>query len=222
MDEIKTNKQLGMKWFTFYTKIRPWLACFMALSVIVDFLRYPDVYLSYWWTLLYFLAAVAQPILSVIVLFKSSGDYGDFVRFVKGVLLFEIINMSYQQGVQHYINSNLEIGTAVVFFVVTFVISYFLWYRLNAKYFEKRIGTIAGDYLEENSNRITQCLSCGYQDKNYFDACPKCGKYKKQYVYLNEEATPEKDAIRFCRKCGAPLTEDSNFCEKCGTQIVKE
>ena len=72
MGELQMNKQLGTKWFTFYTKVRPWLACLMIFSTLGDFFQYPDVYLSRWWLLLYLLGAIAQPILCIIVAVKSS------------------------------------------------------------------------------------------------------------------------------------------------------
>ncbi|MDD6678556.1 MAG: zinc-ribbon domain-containing protein [Firmicutes bacterium] len=215
------NKQLGTKWFTFYTKVRPWLACLMIFSTLGDFFQYPDVYLSRWWLLLYLLGAIAQPILCIIVAVKSSRDYPDFVRFVKGVLLFETINMAYQQGVHQYLNSELQFGVAAIVFVVILVIGYFVWYRLNVKYFEKRINVIETDYLEFDPNRITECKSRGYRDKNFFNACPQCGQYAKQYIYLNQEQ-PKEERICFCRKCGSKLIDDAVFCDKCGTKVIKE
>ena len=77
------------------------------------------------------------------------------------------------------------------------------------------------DYFEDDPNRVTECKSCGYRDKNFFNACPKCGKYAKQY-YLDEEQTADTDQIRFCRKCGEKLIDSSRFCRKCGTEIVEE
>lgn len=221
MGELQMNKQLGTKWFTFYTKVRPWLACLMIFSTLGDFFQYPDVYLSRWWLLLYLLGAIAQPILCIIVAVKSSRDYPDFVRFVKGVLLFETINMAYQQGVQQYLNSELQFGVAAIVFVVILVIGYFVWYRLNVKYFEKRINVIETDYLEFDPNRITECKFCGYRDKNFFNACPQCGQYAKQYIYLNQEQ-PKEERICFCRKCGSKLIDDAVFCDKCGTKVIKE
>lgn len=228
MSEPKTTKKLGTKWFTFYTKVRPWLACLMTLSLIVDFTQYTDVYVSNWWMLLYFISAIAQPILGIIVFVKSFGNYADFVRFVKVVLFFEIINMAYQQAVQQYLNSNLNIGTACITFVAVYLISYFVWWRLNVKYFEKRINVITGDSLDDDPNRITECKSCGYQDKNYFDACPKCGNYAKKYVYPNgkeehkaAEIPCETARVRYCTHCGNKLTENDKFCGNCGTHIIK-
>lgn len=76
--------------------------------------------------------------------------------------------------------------------------------------------------LPEDPNRITECKSCGYRDKNFFNACPKCGNYAKQYVYLNEEPVDHTDKVCFCRKCGEKLIDNSQFCRKCGAEVVKE
>ena len=130
------NRQLGTKWFTFYAKVRPWFACITALSVVDDFMQYQEVYTSYWWMMVYFLAALVQPVLCIIVFVKSQGDYEDFVRFVKGVLLFETINMAYGQAVQQYIQNEFDIGVALVVGVIILLLGYFIWYRLNMKYFK--------------------------------------------------------------------------------------
>lgn len=222
MDTQKINPTLGTKWFTFYTKVRPWFACFMVFSVISDFVQYPSAYMNNWWLLLYFLAAIAQPILGIIVFIKSSGDYVSLVRFVKGVLLFETINIAYQQGVKHYINNGFDIKMALIMFAIIFVFMYFVWYRLNVKYFEKRIGVISGDYLEDDPNRVTECISCGYRNRDYFDVCPQCGKHAKRYVYLNEEPSTGSDPTLFCRNCGEKLAVDSRFCNKCGAKVAHE
>lgn len=215
------NKQLGTKWFTFYTKIRPWFVCFMAIPFFVDFMEYQEVYRSYWWLMIYSFAAFAQPVLSIIVFVMSRGDYEDFIRFVRGVLLFETFNISYGQAVQWYINNMLDINGALVTGVIILLFLYFVWYRLNMKYFIKRIDGMTNDYLPDNPNHVTECRSCGYRDKNLINVCPKCGQYAKQYVYLNEEPIVDTDKIRFCRKCGEKLIDNSRFCRKCGTEIVE-
>lgn len=179
MDNTKTSHHLGTKWFTFYTKIRPWLACLMFLPVLVDFVEYSATYLSLWWLLLSFAASVTQCVLSVMVFIKSRGDYVEFVRFVKNVLLFETIAIPYQQGVQQYVNNNFDIGIALVVFVIILILSFFLWYRLNIKYFEKRINVITstpqGESCPIEMNDIRYCTKCGnalVEDSNF---CSKCG-----------------------------------------------
>lgn len=195
MDNIKMNRQLGTKWFTFYTKVRPWLACLTAITVIADFMQYQEIYTSYWWMMVYFLAALVQPVLCIMVFVKSQGDYEDFVRFVKGVLWFETINMAYGQAVKQYIQNELNIGVALIVGAIILVLGYFIWYRLNMKYFKKRILVATNAYvpIEINTN---------------------------QSVQQGEDLMADADRIRFCRKCGEKLIDNSRFCRKCGTEIV--
>ena len=191
------NPMLGTKWFTFYTKVRPWIACLMALATVGDFVQYSNTYLENWWLLVCFLANIAQPILCIIVFIKSSGDYIDFVRFVKGVLLFETINVAYQQAVKQYINSSFEISSALVIFAIILVLDYFVWYRLNVKYFEKRILV--------SSNLNTE-ITNNYQPDTYTHP---------------HTQTSDNLNVCFCRKCGQKLACDSSFCSRCGTKVVE-
>lgn len=195
MDTISMNKQLGTKWFTFYTKVRPWLACFTCLTVIMDFVQHTDIYLSNFFLLVYFAGAIAQPVLSVIVAIKSEEDYGDFVRFVKAVLLFETINMAYQQGIQQYIK-DFEFDYALLIFVIILVIGYFTWYRLNVKYFEKRI-------VRETAKSFEITKEINNEINN------------DEELLIASDSSP----ISYCRKCGCRLGEDALFCSKCGTKI---
>ena len=73
MDETKINRQLGTKWFTFYTKIRPWITCITTFAILIDFFQYIDLYTYFWWMLVYFIASITQAILSIVVFFKSKG-----------------------------------------------------------------------------------------------------------------------------------------------------
>lgn len=222
MNNTQTNRPLGMKWFTFYTKVRPWLACLVSLTTITDFVQYTDVYLNTWWLLVSFLAALLQPILSIIVFSKSSENYIDFIHFVKGVLLFEVINLAYQQGVKQYIYYDFQLDMAMLAFFIALVVGYFVWYRLNIKYFEKRICQMVPDYFVYGPDHITECKFCSYRDRKHFNTCPKCGMYAKHNVYLSPDTSYENDEVRFCRKCGEKLIESGKFCCKCGTEIVKE
>ena len=121
------NKQPGMKWFTFYTKVRPWCSVVTALLLILS----TREYMNNWYLLLAFLGQFAQATLGIIVWVKSSGDYGNFVRFVDGVLFFETIYIAYCVSITEYGFSE------IVFLFLTFI-SYFIWYRPNIKYFKKR------------------------------------------------------------------------------------
>ena len=181
------NRQLGTKWFTFYTKVRPWLACIITVpTIMVDFMRYQEVYTSYWWMMVCFFAMLVGPVLGIVVFVKSQGDYGKFVRFVKGVLLFEIINLAYSQAVNQYVKTKFDIASALIMGVFALLLGYFVWYRLNMKYFKRRIKVISNDYIVDATNCVAET--------NRIRFCRKCGEE------LIENG-------RFCRKCGTEIVE---------------
>lgn len=78
------------------------------------------------------------------------------------------------------------------------------------------------DINKTRSYRVTECISCGYRDKDFFVNCPKCGNNTRRFVYLNEDENINYDKISFCRKCGEKLKDNSQFCSKCGTKIIEE
>ena len=135
------NTQMGTKWFTFYTKVRPWLSCVFSLPFVTDFIQYTDVYLEHWWLVVYAVFSFAAPVLSVMVFVKSRDDYEKFVGFVTGVLFFESVCFPYQFCVQQYVANSMDGFSVLVIFAVALVLYYFLWFRLNVKYFTKRIIT---------------------------------------------------------------------------------
>lgn len=151
MSNIKMNEQYGKKWFVFYARVRPVLACIAALQTIASFLQYADYYMSKFYALLFFASSIAQAVLAILVMKKSFGDYVEFVRFVKGVLLFEVFHIAYQQSVLPLIEYEDWISSIIVFSVVG-GLAYLLWYRLNVKYFAKRIKTVLINE-EESENK---------------------------------------------------------------------
>ena len=193
MNDLHMSRKFGTKWFTFYTKVRPWLACLATLSVVLDFLQYVDVYTGYWWMMLYLAGAVVQAVVGIMAFVKSCGDYIDFVRFVKGALLFETLNIAYGQGIQQYIRNGFDFGTAFIIALIILLITYFVWYRLNMKYFKKRIipaYSVAGTYEEA--------------------------------TYTTQNIEIDSAKISFCRKCGNKLLDGAKFCNKCGTEVIVE
>ncbi len=150
--DITMNRNLGTKWFMFYTKVKPWLHFFFIFGSIGEFAEYTDLYMQYWWLTLSFVFKILHSILCIAVFIKSRGRYIDFVPFVKVVLFFETISFAYQQAVTQYISNLFETETAINSFMVLFVIYFLLWYILNVNYFNKRINYGASDTDIEEAN----------------------------------------------------------------------
>lgn len=134
------NTQMGTKWFTFYTKIRPCFAFFALVANFFNFIVSMDSYITNFVILLCFIGNIANCILCIIVAIKADKDYNSFVRFVKGLLIFEFLYYPIISGIQiYYVNVSLlsaSISTAILI-----ILLYFIWYRLNMNYFRKRIVT---------------------------------------------------------------------------------
>lgn len=217
------NKNLGCKWFVFYSRVRPFSAIFFTIPCFIDFFEYIDVYMSNLWLVLSFAGTVTGVVLCVMVFIKSFGDYREFVRFTKGVLLFETIDIPYQQCIIPYVHHDSDFAPSFIVFVIMLILFYFLWYRLNIKYFEKRISHLTSLYPPKPQNpepyksRFTECPECKYIAV-FEKACPKCGFVLQTEV--QESDVPTIPRILYCRKCGSKLPENVHFCTECGTEIV--
>jgi hypothetical protein len=90
-------------------------------------------------------------------------------------------------------NENAEAIGAILTFAVLFVILYFLWYKLNINYFERRI-------LKEN----TPYMNIPY------DVTMQTGGIANFSQVEN---------MQYCRYCGNMLTPNPNYCSKCGNRV---
>ena len=200
--------------------------------LIGDFIQYTDLYVNNWWLLLYFVIGITKTILGIIVFVKSIGYYCDFVRLVKGVLLFETIVFPYTQGVLQYIKSGFQIIAALITAFIALILAYFVWYRLNIKYFKKRISVATNNISDEKTNNFEQTLTDDEDIKNDGFVINEAIVFKdelseikgtiisEEKQLLNEESDNESSKIHFCRRCGAKLLEDSVFCDKCGKYLM--
>ena len=118
--------------------------------------------------------------------------YRDFVKFVNGVLLFETAYIAYGQGVNQYIQNGFDMGVTLVVVAILLVLAFFIWYRLNIKYFRKRL--ILSDNAD-GSNIVLQ-------------------------NYTSNQITEVVKTV-FCRKCGTKLIDGAKFCDKCGTEVIE-
>lgn len=133
------NTALGTKWFVFYSVVRPWFVCLTAIGFLADYTKYTAIYLREPFMLAAVISAIVGAVLSVITAIKANGYYGDFVRLVNGVLIFEVVNSAYQVAVRQYYQNGEDLELAGIVLLFGLLIGYFVWYRLNMKYFKNRL-----------------------------------------------------------------------------------
>ena len=115
-------------WFFFMAKIRPWLGMVLSSLYLLNLLSaaIDGDYTSLLLVIASIVFLSASLVVDILVFVKSSRHYGKFVRFMKFALLYEVACV------------------AVVRFgqpdwIILVAVWYFLWYKLNMKYFENRL-----------------------------------------------------------------------------------
>ena len=184
MMDITMNQEYGTKWFTFYTKVRPWLSLIGFIALLNNILDYPQVYLYNIWFTISMLVSVALIILYFSVRAKSKGNYVEFVRFVKNVLLAEIFAFAYQFSLNFYYSNEMGFNATAITFAICLALGYFIWYRLNVKYFEKRI--MQAPLIVETFSELPACPNCGTELLPGSNFCRKCGATIAQEINSND------------------------------------
>ena len=139
------DKEKGTKWFTFYTKIRPWILVLYFLAVVLPNFIFICTQIEHPMLLVFqhpmllisFGLSVAQTVVCAKTFDKSSGDYLEFVDFVRGVLVFEAWVGTFQGFyTQYYLKGFLP---ALIVAAIIGVLAYFIWYKMMSAYFHERV-----------------------------------------------------------------------------------
>lgn len=219
------NKELGTKWFTFYTKIRPLLVCIFFVSTLVEFVQYFDTYISRWWLLLYFLTSVVTVVMSIVVAFKSDDDYIAFVDTVKVALMLETVSMAYQSGVEQYLKNGLILSDALLIAAITLVLVYLVWYRLNVKYFKKRI--LPQKQITKNVTPTSHQKHGSFNimsEDIYFDPNKTADTENMNSVVAvtSPPVTHQTSNNQICHKCKRVFDAAFAHCPYCGKKVTKK
>lgn len=250
--EMANRRSLGMKWYTFYVKVRPLLGLAIFISSIFT---YGETYLMLMNinfvgaafaipTIIYIVLDVAYIIANMILFFKERNEFGEsLLGFIKKLLVFEVFYIPYSSILGQYYEGQ-SIMVCMVVMLIWIAISYFVWYRLNIKYFRKRLApelvnsTANGKTLVESletsdeiESQIQEILDGTNVEQRFFypkqepstaSSSVKRIVVRKAKSTSEPKLTSEKNIPTFCRKCGIKLNEGSMFCHKCGTQVIKE
>lgn len=136
----------GMKWFNFFTKVRPWLSLVMTalfwgsssetILSMIDIERIgTGLFLL---NLIYLVSHLCNAFLQMVLLSKAKKKTDDLFAFIHGILIYDILFATYSYAIGQFYQ-----GTEVVVLLIVSAISittgYFVWYRVNVRYFQKRM-----------------------------------------------------------------------------------
>lgn len=179
----QTPKKLGMKWFTFFTRVRPiltviftiifGLASIESYKIIlnVDLVGVGLFVLSLISVISYFVGALLQ----IVLFIKEKDENCSLLRWIRVVLIYDIANGAYGGVCQQLFQGN-DIVIILIAAIIVVFFEYFIWYRLNMKYFKKRLNRSV--YIHDAEEDILASqegikeIDMTYQKKKY---CSKCG-----------------------------------------------
>ena len=147
MNEMEMGTCPGMKWYRFYVVVRPWLALTTALISVTaygeDFRILMDVELvgAYYAipTMVYVACLLAAAAANMVLFFKARESGGeDLFHFIKGLLIFEVFYLPLDP-VMSQLYGGRKLSGCLGMMLICVVILYFVWYRLNIRYFRRRL-----------------------------------------------------------------------------------
>lgn len=236
--------RLGMKWFNFFTKVRPWInfvICSLnVLSVfgyevnIFDYELFGKIVIL---NVIHILGYVASAILHLILFFKANGQNNEMLlKYIKALLIFDIVFWGYGYIINQYY-AGMTLVEIIIIAIVLLILEYFIWYRLNMKYFKKRL-TLAREIVSNQSlsfeNKVQAKPIGNYNvygsDMSLQESADTEEKevqtiIKPEIAIQSQTQTfntkAEIGKVRFCSRCGGKIDNDTKKCTGCGKQYFK-
>ena len=143
--DVVGKEELGMKWYTFFVKVRPWivlaftsLICLGTLSSISTLLNY-----QVWGPVLFTLnlisiiSYVGKAAVQMMLFVSAKKKDKNLLGKIRIVLIFDICYIMYDTLMRN-IYTGSEIDYITINLLMVLALGYFVWYRCNIKYFKKR------------------------------------------------------------------------------------
>lgn len=136
----------GMKWYNFFTKVRPWIVIAATVILLIgsgntllDINNIGATLLLFNW--IYILASLISAALQMILFFKEKNQDPNLLSFIEITLVYDFLFSTYAYVILEY-QAGLSFGVIAVVVLALVLFEYFVWYKCNMKYFEKRLCTM--------------------------------------------------------------------------------
>ena len=205
-----------MIWYFYFTKIRPWIQILLLFSALGDYLS--DV--------IGLVCFSTELILELVLFFKSFNKSPSLLGFIKTYLIVNLFIGFYNVIVSGYYEQYDDL-LALSTTLISFIIWYFLWYRLNVGYFRRRLVQAEPEqYINYYVTYPAETQSYEYNSPHSSNVqtrlVPVESKQQAEYAvnYSEEKQSLKSAPPHFCTECGAKLSEGSKFCHNCGTKVM--
>jgi len=193
------SKYLGFAWLKFFCFWRPWISFSFAMILVLNLIGYEEyrnIYFSSIWGIISLILLLIGQVLVIMLYFWAKNRDSRTLELIDWILKIEIIDYAYGGSIQYIKN----IPYFLTIFIILCVFLYFLWYKLNMKYFEKR-----EFWFNSNLDDV---------DSEYIEEIEEEQKINSN---IKQNKTIVKKKTIYCKKCGGKLNQNKK-CTKCGKQ----
>ena len=249
--ENKADKELGMKWFKFFTKIRSWISIviyvLLAFSItmqLVEYLKFGSIKDVYVITIFQIVSYAVSAVIYLILVIKTDKyekailGGNSLFKYVKAILIYEVAYMIVCWIISKY-SEGADNSMIIITSIMCFLIEYFVWYRLNIKYFKRRLLNNMITNITPNENEPSYRIADdSYKTKEYGNhiytkdimlqkngVSAEISADKSEITVQSQAQTlsqePLSDKIKYCSRCGSKINSETKKCVGCGKQYFR-
>ena len=213
------EEKLGMGWFEFFTKWRPWIMFSFTILLVINAMGYyHDVYLGNIFGLISFIGSIVETILNLNLFFKVKKSNKNILDLIKAILICDVVFSTYQVIIG---NTYEDITHLAIMTTIIAIASYFLWYKTNIQYFDKRLN-LKKESIEANSEQNSIIINeqkvreINFSNPNEVVLRDRSNSFNT----FSEDVRVHKDTDKkYCTNCGKEIEKNWKYCNYCGNKL---
>lgn len=207
MSEEKIYGELGMGWYKFFIKVRPWIGIVLTFLFAIASIAYENTAAA----IFYLISDAADIVLGILLLANANGNKTKLLKLIKINLVYQTIFYPLYVLIPSLVTESYDAISIVILLVVNYAVFFFLWYRCNMRYFRRRLEPSEhGCFTEDERPSLSSvdepkphCVHCGAEITPNAVICVGCGCIVEPAVFtkpLREKRNPAK-VICFVAVC---------------------